>query len=932
MPSKDRLRKQSQRQTDAAAGGFKPCQHCGRHCSLYRGAWKVHEGKCRKQKQGPEIVIPRIASSPPSSSLDGESSDTMEIDNDWEEQAHEGTYQAKKNADQVETPATEPTSPQELDEGIVPPLEDTQVWIRRHPASNMPSGLLDPALDSLGSKTTNNNIRRLPAYFPFQTLDDFVQAEIFCDFGVTDKHIDRQLAFSTGTTMNNAKDYHAILACAARLRGEFISQVVVTEFDGSFFEHYVHYQPVLPALAEIISDLELSQYMVYYPEERHVYRPGTGNGSMKVREELWHGETWWKLQDQIAPNQCILYLVVYIDETNVSTIGGVKVWPIYLWIGNLPASVRRRRRKKGGAILIGYLPKAKNNSTVSDLADFRCKVYHDALNVVFESLKLAARNGVPMRCGDGIIRDFVPVVAAGSADYMEFIRFVCILGAKSGFPCPICLVPRLEQSSLLKSWPNRTVVLTEDLLERVEQAATAAVKSEILHEQSLRNIRSAFFDLIPPFHSIYSAIVADPLHQIEQGVWGKHLWLWIRNSLSKQQKKTLDARFRAVQRYPDLKHFPNGVTALEYVTGKEHAIILRMLPPLIEDLIAKKYQKLVLRSFRALAVIHVLAKLTTHNDVTLEELDQHIAEFDKLHEELAATFDVEANYPKFHSLSHLTDIIRRHSTTDNYHTGLGEALHPQSKKDYRHSNGQLNFEVQMLRMYQERESIMRIRASVDMADVLEDEEAEESAWSGPRVHLGSPDREGRRLATRFVSHHSSIDPGAGQMERHLRTFLYQKVGGFGNRVHFRQSDLPLLDGMLVSVFQLVTIGYISMLDSRDGLDVARVTESWRNQGPRHDFVLAEDKGGLFVGQLIRLFKLEARGQLHSIAYIHRLKIGRRSRTTGYIELIDEGVRNFIFTDSIVRSCVVLSPDIGGSRRVLWDLEGSDMYLRLQDLP
>lgn len=63
------------------------------------------------------------------------------------------------------------------------------------------------------------------------------------------------------------------------------------------------------------------------------------------------------LQSRIAPNQHILYLVVYIDETNVSTIGGVKVWPVYLWIGNLPASVRKRRRKKGGAILIGYLPK-----------------------------------------------------------------------------------------------------------------------------------------------------------------------------------------------------------------------------------------------------------------------------------------------------------------------------------------------------------------------------------------------------------------------------------------------------------------------------------------------------------------------------------------------------------------------------------------------
>lgn len=133
------------------------------------------------------------------------------------------------------------------------------------------------------------------------------------------------------------------------------------------------------------------------------------------------------------------------------------------------------------------------------------------------------------------------------------------------------------------------------------------------------------------------------------------------------------------------------------------------------------------------------------------------------------------------------------------------------------------------------------------------------------------------------------------------------------------------------MFQLATIGYASMLDSQDGLDVARVTESWRNQGPRHDHVIVEDTKGLFVARLLRLFKLEARGQVHSLAYVHRLKITRRNRATGYIELNDEGVRNFIFADLIVRSCVVLSPGIIPSKHILWDLESPDMYFRLQDL-
>lgn len=136
----------------------------------------------------------------------------------------------------------------------------------------------------------------------------------------------------------------------------------------------------------------------------------------------------------------------------------------------------------------------------------------------------------------------------------------CILGHRSGFPCPICLVPRLEQSNISKVWPRRTVSASKELLSRASLAPSLAKKEDILREQSLRDIQvisaltltlsclinltsqSTFFDIIPSFHSIYNAVVADPLHQIEQGIWGKHLWPWIRDQLSQRQKGVLDER------------------------------------------------------------------------------------------------------------------------------------------------------------------------------------------------------------------------------------------------------------------------------------------------------------------------------------------------------------------------------------------------------
>ncbi|KAG8743316.1 hypothetical protein FRC10_012195, partial [Ceratobasidium sp. 414] len=372
-----------------------------------------------------------------------------------------------------------------------------------------------------------------------------------------------------------------------------------------------------------------------------------------------------------------------------------------------------------------------------------------------------------------------------------------------------------------------------------------------------------------------------------------------------------------------------------YITGKEHGVILRVIVPLIRDLIKDEYQKLILGTFRSLAKIYLMAKFTTHNDLTLEALDKEIAKFDRLHRKLAETFDgISANYPKFHSLSHLTSIIRQLSTTDNYHTGLGEAMHPQSKRDYRRTNHQMNFEIQMLRMYQEREAIMRIRARVDATAKSSDEPEDDAAstWNGPRVYFGSPGRNGRQLAAEFVQRQMEHDPNARNMARYLRTFLYQRIGGYGTRINFRESNLPHLDGMLVSTFNLTTIGYISLVDSRDGLDIARATESWRGQGPRNDYVIASDKEEFFVAQILKLFHLRIRHDtMHPLLYVRLFRVDRRSRTTGFIELTDTETQTFIFPDTIIRSCVVLSPGIKKSKHVLWDLEGADMYLRLKDL-
>jgi hypothetical protein len=51
-----------------------------------------------------------------------------------------------------------------------------------------------------------------------------------------------------------------------------------------------------------------------------------------------------------------IVVMLYSDETQLTGFGNNTLWPVYLWLGNLPIRLRSSLHK-GGATLIGYLPK-----------------------------------------------------------------------------------------------------------------------------------------------------------------------------------------------------------------------------------------------------------------------------------------------------------------------------------------------------------------------------------------------------------------------------------------------------------------------------------------------------------------------------------------------------------------------------------------------
>lgn len=108
----------------------------------------------------------------------------------------------------------------------IPPLSDTEVWIRQHPSSPKASGYDNQASTSTSQAQPKQQLK-IPIFFPFRTYTDFLQAEVFCHNNCSDGHINEQLGqlHKTGAyqnsppserlTLKTASDYHAALALAS---------------------------------------------------------------------------------------------------------------------------------------------------------------------------------------------------------------------------------------------------------------------------------------------------------------------------------------------------------------------------------------------------------------------------------------------------------------------------------------------------------------------------------------------------------------------------------------------------------------------------------------------------------------------------------------------------------------------------------------------
>jgi len=103
------------------------------------------------------------------------------------------------------------------------------------------------------------------------------------------------------------------------------------------------------------------------------------------------------------------------DQTHLSNLSGdKKAWPVYLTLGNLPAT-RRNRPGSFAVLLLALLPvppKLTQCSADHLQRQINADTLRGVFELLFEPLQNAALEGVNNDCADGKVRRCFPILSA----------------------------------------------------------------------------------------------------------------------------------------------------------------------------------------------------------------------------------------------------------------------------------------------------------------------------------------------------------------------------------------------------------------------------------------------------------------------------------------------------------------------------------------
>ncbi|KAJ7059609.1 hypothetical protein C8F01DRAFT_1232034 [Mycena amicta] len=452
----------------------------------------------------------------------------------------------------------------------------------------------------------------------------------------------------------------------------------------------------IETIKEIISDPSLKKNMAYAPERIYCANPASEDD--RIIDEMWTADEWYELQERLRKegkdDACVCPVIMATDKTKLTNFGGDKAaYPAYLTIGNVSKEIRRKPSSHATR-LVAYLPAAKLSCFSSDdaqaVATYR--LFHHSMSVLLEPLIAAGTDGVEMVCADGFVRRVFPILSAYVADHPE----QCLVACCKQNRCPRCLVHRNDRGDNLRTTKWRDKKTTLQLLDDHKNRR----RVPLFDEYGLHPVYRPFWANLPHC-DIFTCITPDILHQLHKGVFKDHLVTWCIAIVGKEE---FDARFKAMNAFAGLRRFKKGISGVTQWTGKEFKEMQRVFVGVMTGAVNDK----ILTIVKALIDFIYYAQLQSHTNRTLDALQAALDTF-HTHKQVIIDLDVRDhfNIPKFHSMQHYIDAIRRRGSCDGFNTESPERLHIDfAKNAYNASNGR-DYTIQMTIWLRRREAIAK---------------------------------------------------------------------------------------------------------------------------------------------------------------------------------------------------------------------------------
>ncbi|EIN13305.1 hypothetical protein PUNSTDRAFT_59004 [Punctularia strigosozonata HHB-11173 SS5] len=457
----------------------------------------------------------------------------------------------------------------------------------------------------------------------------------------------------------------------------------------------LRFRDPLECIKSLYANPDFTDHMSYAPVRDFCDTENT----QRMYSEMNTGDWWWETQAKLPDGATVVPVILSSDKTQLSTFSGdQQVHPVYLSIGNISKDIRRKPSYHA-QVLIAYLPITDMSHLPDDVARvMRARSFHAAMRVVLRSLEDAGKTGVELTGGDGAVRLAFPIVAVYVADHPEQSLVCC---TRFGQRCPKCSAAATDFAKhRLSSWTLRKQTDTLHNLRRAQAHGSYRKAEAALKAAGLTHVDDPFWAHLPHCN-IHSAISADVLHQLYQGML-MHLIEWLTALIGASE---LDARLRRLPETHGVRHFANGISGLAQVSGPERKQMVKQLLGCAVGAISPR----ALRATRCLFDFIFIAQYISHSDETLQYLDEALAGF---HADKQVFIDECAravpnfNIPKLHMLSHYVDGIRAVGTTDNTNTETSERLHiDNAKRAYDATNKKQDYVEQMTRWLERYEKL-----------------------------------------------------------------------------------------------------------------------------------------------------------------------------------------------------------------------------------